>query len=121
MDFTVKTMSQLRDEVRRLNSEKNFLSTILYSNRFMSGSAPLYRSFMDLIASAMSEDEQGVPARNWQQFLGDTDKGSILMVHRLKIVEDVVGAAARVGHARPLPRANARTLHLIPLRSLRVV
>jgi hypothetical protein len=96
--FTIKTISSLESEAGvdgkgGSEVEKNFLSTVFENQSLMSGSREVHERFREIIQQ-MVDDDGELPARNFNQYLGQSDKGSIASIRYLGRIEEMVERVA---------------------------
>jgi hypothetical protein len=92
--FTVKTIGDIREQSSTSEVEQNFLATVLHSHSFMSGNENVKNKFIGIIQENLQFRE--VASRNFNQNLGDSDKGSIKAIKNLAQLETVVNKSVAV-------------------------
>jgi hypothetical protein len=90
--FTVKTISDLKEQASTSEVEQNFLATVLHNHSFMSGNEVVKDKFINIIRDNLQFSE--IAVRNFAQNLGDSDKGSIKAIKNLTHIENTVNITA---------------------------
>jgi hypothetical protein len=93
-DFTTRSIADIEELLGTNNNspEMNFFASIYGNNIHIAGSRRVCDVFMDLLHS----DNLEVARRNWHKCLGNSDKGSIKWIARIKEVKGFVDEAVDI-------------------------
>ncbi len=92
-EFALKGLRKLATQASTIEAEKNFLTTAVENQVLMSGDPEVQEAFTKIIktkllaAAATNPDEPGLPVRVFDQYLGDSDKGSIRTIKYLTKIQ----------------------------------
>jgi len=98
-DFTVKKISTLQTEAGKDQVEQNFLATVLHNHSFMSGDEGVKDKFIGIIQDSLKFKE--IASRNFEQNLGDSDKGSIRAIKNLSAMDGVLKLSSQLITSTP--------------------
>mmetsp|Transcript_4579 Transcript_4579/g.5300 ORF Transcript_4579/g.5300 Transcript_4579/m.5300 type:complete len:899 (+) Transcript_4579:43-2739(+) len=80
-DFTTKTIIGFKADVGNVEAEKNFAASIYLNNVWVTGHKKVYETFRSILSKELNVDE--IAKRTWTQYLGESDKGSIMIIKEL--------------------------------------
>jgi hypothetical protein len=94
MGFTTKALSGVQHLLETDVAEKNFYASMFRNQVFIAGSRVVYDQFINVIQTYIDKKENNflIAERTYNQFLADTDKGSIKVIEHLSYLKDVVDA-----------------------------
>jgi hypothetical protein len=96
-DFTTKDLGSVARLLAENNTERNFYASMFRNHIFIAGSKEVYDRFVKVIKDYIDDPENDflVAERTYNQFLGDTDKGSIKVIEHLGLLKNVTDACGQ--------------------------
>eukprot|EP00545_Synedropsis_sp_CCMP1620_P004867 CAMPEP_0119015008 /NCGR_PEP_ID=MMETSP1176-20130426/10506_1 /TAXON_ID=265551 /ORGANISM="Synedropsis recta cf, Strain CCMP1620" /LENGTH=787 /DNA_ID=CAMNT_0006968267 /DNA_START=75 /DNA_END=2438 /DNA_ORIENTATION=+ len=93
-DFTTKDLSSVADVLQKFEAERNFYASMVNNNVFIAGSELVYAKFLSSVRDYIKVPSNNfiVAKRTFSQYLGESDKGSILAIAHVKKLKAVVDA-----------------------------
>jgi len=89
--FTTKSITQFETDTRTVPAESNFAASIRNNNDLIAGSQPLYVRFKSIL-----DGVQHVARSVHIQYLGATDKGSILVIKHIKQLDNIMKSVSKI-------------------------
>jgi hypothetical protein len=96
-DFTTKDLAEVAEVLKKFQAEQNFYASMLKNNCLICGNKYLYAEFIGKVEAFANKSSNNfiLAKKTFAQYLGDSDKGSILAIKHLDLFKKVVEECAK--------------------------
>ncbi|GFH56871.1 predicted protein [Chaetoceros tenuissimus] len=95
-DFTTRDLAELEKYLGEDEREQNFLASIYRNNIHIGGSASIYNKFQELLDKFNESNGLEIARRTWIQYLGQSDKGSVMWISKAAELKDFFGGVSEI-------------------------